>query len=211
MPGLFDSNGSGFGSGNGFASDSGLSSIIGGIFGNSDKPYKDFAKEYEKYSNQAKDYVNPFYNAGVNAIPDYQNWANSMKDPTSFINNLMNNYQESPYARFQLQQGRRAAENAASASGLLGSTPYLQAGEDYAQNITSEDMNKWLQNVLGINTQYGTAEQNLVTGGQNAANALLQLQQALAENMGAAKYGAAAGKNKDTGGIIGGLTKFFLG
>jgi hypothetical protein len=123
----------------------------------------------------------------------------------------MSQYQTSPYAKFQMQQGQNAANNAASASGLIGSTPFMQASQDYARNIASQDQNNWLQNVLGINTQYGQGQQNLMNGGQNAANQLSSIQQMLGENMGASAYGERMGRNQDTGNLLSGGLKFLFG
>ena len=123
----------------------------------------------------------------------------------------MGGYQESPYARFQKQQGERAGQNAASASGLVGSTPFAQANQDYAQNITSQDQNTWLQNVLGINKQYGEGQNNLTQGGQNSANILSKLQEMLGQYRGETGYGAEMGKNKDKGDMWSGGLKFLFG
>lgn len=189
----------------------GGSQFLSGLFGNSGAPYKDYGKEYKKYEGQAEEFQNPFYNAGKEALPNYQNWLTGMQDPSGFINNLMGKYQESPWAKFEMQQGQNAANNAASASGLVGSTPFMQASQDYAKNISSQDMQTWLQNVLGINSMYGAGEEGLVGRGQNAANALSGLRQTLGENMGAAAYGERAGENQDTGNMVGGALKFLFG
>lgn len=189
----------GGGGGNPFAQ------LMQGFFGDSGKEYSDFGREYEKYMNRGMEYQKPFYNAGQRGLKGYEDWSNSMKDPTGFINNIMGQYQQSPYAKFQMQQGQNAANNAASASGLMGSTPYMQASQDYARNITSQDQNQWLNNVLGVNTQYGGSQGNLMNSGQNAANSLSNMQQQLAGNMGAAAFGERQGRQKDFGNMMNGL------
>jgi hypothetical protein len=189
----------------------GAGQFLSGLTGHSGRPYDKFADAFKQNFGQAKEYQNPFYNAGKQGLNDYQDWTNTMKDPSGFVNSLMNNYQQSPYAKFQMQQGQNAANNAASASGLMGSTPYMQASQDYARDITSQDQNQWLQNVLGVNKQYGEGKGNLMTGGQNAANSLSALQQMLAQNMGEAAYGKAAGENQDRGNMWSGALKFLFG
>jgi hypothetical protein len=184
--------------------------FLGGLFGNSDAPYREYGREYEKYNNQAQGFQNPFYNAGVGAIGNYQDALGKMKDPTAFINGLMNNYQESPWAKFQQDQMQRANTNMASASGLIGSTPYQQAGLQYARDISSEDMNGWLQNVLGANNNYLGGQQNLINSGQNSANMLSQLLEQMAQNKGQAAYGEEAGNNQDFSNTIGGLMGMFF-
>ena len=97
----------------------------------------------------------------------------------------MGQYQQSPWARYQQQQAMRMANNMGSATGLTGSTPLQLQAQQNAANISSQDMNNWLQNVLGINTQYGQGQQNLMAGGQGAANALTSLYGDMGERMGA--------------------------
>jgi hypothetical protein len=191
----------------------GLGGLLGGLFGDSGAPYDAAMDQYQKYAKKAESYQNPFFNAGVGAIPDYQKWLQGMSNPSGFINGLMGQYQESPWAKYQQQQSMRAGTNAASASGLTGSTPFAQQMQQNAANISSQDMNQWLQNVLGINTQYGQGQQNLMTGGQNAANALTNMYGNLGQQMGEAAYGKKAGENQDFWNTIGGglsLAAMFL-
>jgi hypothetical protein len=174
----------------------GLAGLFGGLFGDSAGPYH----EYSDWLQKAQNAQNPFYNAGVGALGNYQDWLKGMKNPTDFINNMMKNYQQSPFAKYQQDQSIRAGQNAASASGLTGSTPFAQQLQQNAQNISSQDMNTWLQNVLGVNRQYGQGEQNLITGGQGAANQLSNI----FGQQGEAAYNARAAGNNDFWNALGG-------
>lgn len=189
----------------------GLNQTLSGIFGNSAEPYREYGKEYEKYNKQAQSFQNPFYNAGVGALGDFQGALGRMKDPTEFINNLMNNYQESPWAKFQQDQAQRANNNMASASGLLGSTPWQQAGLDYSRDISSQDMDRWLQHVLGVNTQYLSGQSGLVNNGQTAGNNLSRLLEELGQAKAGAAYGQQAGEDQDFSNTLGGLVHMFTG
>jgi len=195
--------GQGF-SGNMAGLGSGLGTFLGGLFGNSGAPYDEAMKQYQRYGQMGADAQNPFLQAGQGAIGDYQNWLKKQQDPSGFINNLMGGYQESPYAKFLQQQSIRGGQNAASASGLMGSTPFAQQLQQNAGNIASGDMNQWLQNVLGVNTQYGQGQQNLIRGGQEAANALTGLYSNMGNQMGQAAYGRQAGRDQDFWNMIGG-------
>ncbi len=179
------------------------------LFG-SDKPYKDAMHQYRKYTEQGRQTQQPWLQAGQQAIPQYQNWLQSQQNPSEFINNLMGQYQESPYAQYMQQQSMNSGQNAASASGLMGSTPLMQQLQQNAGNIASSDIGSWLQNVLGINTQYGQGQQNLMQGGQNSANALSGMYQNAGQNMGQAAYGAANARNQDWGRMIGSVGAMFL-
>lgn len=182
----------------------GISTFLGGLFGDSGAPYDAAMDQYAKYGKKAEDAQNPFLKAGQGAIPDFQKWLQGQQDPSGFINHLMGQYQESPWAKFQQQQSIRAGQNAASAGGLMGSTPFAQQLQQNAGNISSGDMNQWLQHVLGVNTQYGEGQQNLMSGGQGAANALTNLYGNMGNQMGEAAYGKQAEKDQDFWNTIGG-------
>ena len=188
----------------------GIGGLLGGLFGDSGAPYKKAMDQYQQWANKAQQAQNPFYNAGASAIPDYQKWLQGQSDPSGFINNLMNQYQASPYSQYLQQQSMRAGQNAASAGGMdnpyasLGSTPMMQQMQQNSANIASGDMNQWLQHVLGINTQYGQGEQNLIQGGQNAANALTNMYGQMGQQMGQAAYGKEAGGQQDMWNTLGG-------
>jgi len=185
----------------------GLFDSIGSIFGGatSKDPYKDAMKEYKKYADKAAGYQNPFYNAGTGAIGDYQNYLKGMSDPSQFINDLMGGYNESPYSKYMQDQSMRAAQNMGSASGLSGSTPLTQFAQENAANIASGDMNQWLQNVLGINNQYGGGLEKLMGMGQNSANSLSNIYGNLGQQMGGASANSTNFKNKQMSDIFSGL------
>ncbi len=184
---------------------SGLGGILGGLFGNSSKPYDAEMDQYQKWMQQAQQAQQPYANAGQGAIGDYQNWLQSQKDPSKFINEQMGNYQESPWANYLQQQSMNAGQNAASASGLMGSTPLMQQLQQNAGNIASQDQNQWLQNVLGINTQYGQGQQNLMTGGQNSANRLTDMYNQMGQDMGQASFNKQASKQNNFWNTMGGV------
>lgn len=183
----------------------GGATLLGGLFGDSGDPYKQAANAYQQWGQKAAGAEQPFWQAGASAIPNFQNWLGSMSNPSQFINQLMGQYQQSPWAKYSTQQGMRAGENAASASGLMGSTPFAQQMQQNAQNISSQDMQNWLGNVLGVNTQYGQGEGMLMGQGANAANALANVYGNMGNYMGDAAYGQSAGGQNDMWNKVGGL------
>jgi hypothetical protein len=193
---------------------SGIGGLLSGLFGDSGAPYEAAMDQYQQWGNKAQGAQNPFLQAGQGAIGNYQNWLQGQQNPSHFLNNLMGQYQESPWAKYQQQQALRMANNMGSATGLTGSSPLQLQAQQNAANISSQDMNNWLQNVLGINTQYGQGQQNLMAGGQGAANALTSLYSDMGKNMGEAAYGKEAGAQNDMWNLIGGglqLGSAFLG
>src|SRR5665213_800508 len=130
--------GMGGGSGGGFNPEmmSSLMQMFGGMFGDSGKPYQDAMDQYKEWGDKAQNAQNPFLQAGQGAIGDYQKWLQGQQDPSGFINKMMGQYQESPWAKYQQQQSMRAGTNAASANGLAGSTPFAQQMQQNSQNIS---------------------------------------------------------------------------
>ena len=186
-----------------------LGNILNGLFGNAGQPYSDASDIFSQYFPQLQGYQQPFYQAGVNAIPGYENWLQGMQNPSGFINNLMGQYQESPYAKYQQQQGIRTAQNLGSATGLAGSTPLQLQAQQNAQNISSQDMNTWLQNVLGINTQYGAGLGNLMSQGQGSANSLSSALQNYMNSQAGLAYGQGAAGQGQLGGLFSGIGGLF--
>lgn len=188
---------------------SGLGGFLGGLFGDSDKPYDKAMEQYQKYLQMGQGAQQPYMDAGKGAIGDFQEWLKGQKDPTAFINNLMGNYEESPYAHMLQQQAMNAGNNSASASGMAGSSALMEQQMKNAGLISSQDMNQWLQNVLGINTQYGQGQKSLMDTGQTSANALTDMFKDMGTKMGEAAYGKEAGKKNDLWNTIGGGLNMF--
>lgn len=184
---------------------SGLGGFFGGMFGNSGKPYEDAMQQYQDYMNKGQAVQQPYADAGKGALGEYQTWLQGQKDPAKFVNDQMGNYHESEWAKNMQQQSMNAGQNAASASGLMGSTPLMQQLQQNAGNITSQDQNQWLQNVLGVNKQYGEGQNNLVNGGRESANKLTDMYNNYGGKMGEQAYNKGAAKQNNFWNTVGGI------
>ena len=189
----------------------GIGQVLNSYFTNPSRPYEKAEGAYDPMFNKSVEAQNPFYNAGKSAIPQFQNWTNSMSNPTDFINHIMSQYQQSPWAKFQTEQGKRGLTNYGSANGLSGSTPLSQFQEQYAHDIGSQDMSQWLEHVLGINTQYGAGLQDQFHTGANAATNLSNIYGQGASDKANLAYNKEAGEQQNTGNMVSGLLKMFLG
>jgi hypothetical protein len=125
--------------------------------------------QQQGYANQGVGYYSPFYQAGAGALPNYQNALNQGADPSSYLNNLMSQYQQSPDLQNQINAGISAANNANSASGMLGSTQASKDAASYAEGMRSQDMQNWLSHALGLRQEYLGGEQGLGQMGFNSA------------------------------------------
>lgn len=184
---------------------SGASKILGGLFSNSEKPYQKAGNTLQDFLGQAKSYQNPFFNAGTDALPNLQDWLGKMKNPEEFINKLLGSYQQSPFAKNAITNANREGTNYGSASGLIGSTPLLRQMQQNSNEIGESDIKDWLSQVLGINTQYGKGEQDLVTGGESAANNISELLKQLGIDIAGANYGAENAHNNNRNNLFKGV------
>ncbi len=187
----------------------GLGQFLGGLFGDSGAPYEDYMDQLRRYQQMSEGVQNPYLQAGQGGLGNYQNWLSKMQDPTKFINDTMGQYQESPWAKYLQQQSMRAGQNAASALGTGGSTPFAEQLQQNASNISSGDMQNWLSRVLGINSQYGQGNQFLSGLGANAANQMTNMYGNLGQQMGQGAYGKRAGENQDFMNMLSGGGQLF--
>jgi hypothetical protein len=184
---------------------SGLGGILSGLFVDQGAPYQQASDTYGNYLNKATGALNPYQLNGQQGMQQFQGWLQQQANPSQFINNLMSHYQQSPMAQYQQQQAIRAANNSGSATGLAGSSAMNQQVQQNASNISSQDMQTWLQNVLGINQQYGQGQSQLMGQGFNAGNALAQLYGRGGENMGQLALGQQAGENGNMSNLFSGI------
>lgn len=188
-----------------------ITQLLGGLFGNSGAPYQDAGKAYGENLNKATGAQQPYQQAGQNALGPYQGMLSQMSNPSDFINHLMGQYQESPWAKYSQQQGTRAAQNLGSAGGLTGSSPLTQFAQQQAQGISSQDMQNWLGRALGVNTEALGGYNNLIGGGQNAANSVSNLYGNAAGDYSQLAYNKRAGEQQDQSNIFGGLGHLLFG
>lgn len=187
----------------------GIGQGIGGLLNyfltDPSKPYKDASGQLDKYYGQAQQALSPYMNAGQNALGNYQNALAPMGNSQQYINNIMNGYQESPWAKFQQQYGQKAMQNAASAGGMLGSGAQWKAAADYSQGLSSRDMQQWLQNNLGVTDRYTQGQQDISHMGFGGAQSLAQLLAQLGQSQAGMAYGAGQAGNQGMTNMIGGL------
>lgn len=182
----FGDMGGGFG-GNGMDS---IMQFITGLLSHSGKPYADAEREYDRYTQ-------PWSNAGTGARNAFTNRLDEMGNGENFYNNTMAGYNESPLARIQQQQAVRAGNAMGSESGLSGSTALTNYMQQNARDISSQDMQKYYNNRMGINNNYMTGQGRLMDYGHDSdTNA--------AGFHGNAAFGKTYAQGKDQNNIING-------
>jgi hypothetical protein len=164
------------------------------------------------YLNQipgmAKGYYEPYINKGNEAYNTFNPEINQMtSDPAAFLEKIMKGYEPSRGYQLQRDEQLKAAGNSAAAGGMRGSSNDISNEARIADTLQGEDMQKWLQNVLGIQKQGQTGEENLYNTGYNASNALSSdLSNVLGTQAGLAFQGQA-NQNKSSSDLLSGLVK----
>lgn len=174
--------------------------ILGGLygmFGNQQNPADAANATLGKIPGQIDQYGRPFFEAGKNELPGYQDMINKlMSDPTSIIKMLGQGYQQSPGYQWNLNQGESAINNANAAGGMLGTPQHQQQAGQLASNLANQDYNTYLQNVMGLFGKGLSGASGLVDTGQKAGGGLAD---AIAQVLGQQaqyQYAGQAGENE---------------
>lgn len=172
---------------------SGISDLL---FGGNDPG--DAANEYYKQiPDILKQYLGPYADRGNQVYGGLENQYNQMmNDPNALLNKFGQGYQQSPGYQFQVNQATGAANNAASAGGMLGSPQHQQNTASMVNNLANQDYNQYLAHALGLYGQgiagqqgiYNTGAQVSGSLGENLSNSLM--------NQGNLAYSNAVNKNQ---------------
>lgn len=177
--------------------------------GDPSQPYQDAQEQMGKYYQEGQGYLNPWAQFGQNAMGKYENALGKMSDSQGYINGIMNGYQQSPWAKFQMEQGMKGMNNAASASGMVGSGAQMKAAADFSQGLSSRDMQQWFQNNFGVDQQYLGGLNNQLGYGANAANMQAQMAMQQGQNAAQAAYGGAQAANNQKTELFGSISSAF--
>ena len=195
----------------------GIGGVMQGIFGDSGAPAQAAGDAYagiiDKYLPGVQQGFTPYQDAGKTGLNNWQNALSQMQNPQEFMNKILGGYQESPWASFTRKYGQQGMNNAASASGMLGSGAMMKEAAQYNQDLTSKDMQTYLQNVLGINKDYMGGQAGMagmgLDAGKSYADFMSRIIPGYAEAMGGSAYGQQAGSQMDMGSLISGAMSFF--
>lgn len=130
--------------------------------------------------------LQPFVNAGIEALPTYQ--ANINKQPT--YANTLAGLATDPGYQFELQQGLNAVQGSAAARGLLRSGRTIKGLTEYAQGLASQRAaDAYTRELNAFNNQQNQLLQ-LMNAGQSGAGAQSNLGQlALQQGQNSANLG----------------------
>lgn len=194
----------------------GLGSGLGGAAGlmglGKGKNPADVANQYiDQIPGQTKPYYQPYMDTGNQAMQQFMQMLG--QNPSDTYNKLGEGYKESPGYKFSLEQALKAGTNANAAGGMLGTPMHQQQNMATAEGLASQDFEKYMNHVLGINTENKQGLGQLTGLGYNASS---DYASGLANNLGQkAAYGYAGqaaqnqSKSNDWSNIFGALPFLF--
>lgn len=136
-----------------------------------DNPAKKAMPYIEEAKKTTHQYYDPYVEQGQRVGGAYEGTAGEMaQNPQDYLNALMDSYQESPAFARQRDAALSAMSNSAAAGGMTGTPMDQQNSASLAASLASEDMQKWLDKVLGVQNTGMSAEQNIYNTGYNASS-----------------------------------------
>lgn len=98
-------------------------------------------------------------------------FGNMTQDPEGRINKLMQNYRSTPGFQQKLRGALDAAGNTAAAGGRVGTIGDIKNQAGIENQLLGQDMQQWLDNVLGVKRTGLAGEQGLYGAGLGATQA----------------------------------------
>jgi hypothetical protein len=138
------------------------------------RAYEKAGKESERYYNQGQQFLQPYNQHGEEAYGNLSGAMQNLMHPQDFYNELMQNYETSPYAQNQQAQSTQHALNAASSMGMLGSTPALNAMQAGNSAIGNADRENYFKRLMDMYFHGADISQNIYGQGAQAGNQMGQ-------------------------------------
>ena len=172
-----------------------------GIFGNP-------ANAAMPYLNQIQGtitpYLQPYSQYGQDTLPMLMGqYGNLINNPGQFLNQMGQNFQQSPGYQFQVNQALGAANRASAAGGMAGSPMEQQNIAGTVNQLANQDYYNWLNHAAGM---YGMGLQGLQGMGQQGLQAGSELSSDLAQALMSKAnlaYAGQANQNQMYGNLFG--------
>ena len=129
----------------------------------------------------------PFYNVGVNALPE-------LVEASRYTNFGMDQFQADPGYGFRLKEGQKALERSAAARGGLISGAALKAAQQYGQEMGSQEYMNAFNRYQAERAARLNPLQSLTGMGQTTAQQIGSAGRSMASNVGDAMGSSAAAR-----------------
>lgn len=177
-------------------------SWLSNLFASNKNPGTEANKYLDQIPDQVQPYYQPYQDAGKSSLEDLQKRYREMLDnPGETYNRIGAGYKQSPGYEATLRQAMSGANNAASlgAGGGLGSPGAINNTAQAAGDVANQDFEKYMQNVLGLNSQGLQGEQGLEQQGYGANTDYASMIAQLFNAKGTNAANATAGENQQRG------------
>jgi hypothetical protein len=186
---------------------------MGGLFGSmlgggmTFKNPADAANPYlSQITGQVSPYFQPYIQAGQQALPQLQQqYGSLLNDPMGMMNKMGSGFQQSPGYQFQVDQATKAANNAASAGGMLGSPAEQQSLAGTVTGLANQDYYNALDHSMNLYGQGLTGMGNMAQMGYGAGRDLSSIIEDQLMSQAKLAYEGQNAKNQSEGGMFGGL------
>jgi len=145
---------------------------------------------------------NPYIQGGMGELPNLQQQYGAMTNP-NFINQMGQNFQQSPGYQFGVNQATNAANRAAAAGGMAGSPQEQQNLAGSITGMANQDYYNWMNHAMGAYGAGVQGEHQLYDTGFNASNELANNLGSIGESQANLAYAGQQNQNQMRGGMFG--------
>lgn len=170
-------------------------------FLNPEKGYEAGQEQLNNYYGQAQNYLQPYNENGQEAYGNLSGAMNDLLNPSSLMDRWMNDYQQSEQSKIAQARAMEQGNRAASSTGVLGSTPHLQAMQAGSNEIGAQDEQRYIERMIQQYLQGANLAQGIYGQGANAGQMMSQN----ATNMGNNSAEMAYGQKNAPGQLFGNL------
>lgn len=122
---------------------------------------------------ELKQYYDPYIGYGKSAYDTMNPQLSQMTtDPAAYMDKLMASYEPSKAYQLQKDEMTKAAGNTAAAGGMRGSLSDITGEARITDTLMGNDMQRWLDNALGIQRTGLQGEGNIFSTGYQASSSL---------------------------------------
>jgi len=186
----------------------GLGGGIGGLLGSffMKDPASMANKYYGQMEGRTGQYLNPYINQGMGAMGQLGGqYSGLINDPSGMLAKFGANYKESPGFQNQLRQALAGAGHAAAAGGMAGSPQHEQQNMQLASDISAQDYNNYMNQVMGLYGQGLQGQQGIANMGFGASRDMANNIAQMLEQQAQAAYQNQAAKRSGFSNFISGL------
>jgi hypothetical protein len=178
------------------------------MFGGGQSP-SDAARPYfDKIPGQLEGIYGPYMEQGQDAYrrvsPIYDQM---MSNPAEYLEKMMGGYTQSKGYGLQRDEALRALGNSAAAGGMRGTLSDMEDSSRLGAALQGQDMQQWLQNVMGIQGQGMGGMQNIYQTGAGMAPSYAGDLSNATSTLGQLAYNDRAQKLQNRGQIFGNVLK----